>query len=359
MKISCWMILADNTHLRWRYIKKSATRLTVIISLLLSACSDIQQKNIISIEGPTMGTRYTITLIDPPRAITKKAIQTKIEREIAIVNQWMSNYISDSEISLINGAPINVWLPLSEETYSVIETAQEISAKTDGSFDITVSPLVSLWGFGPDKHENIPSTTEIDATRVQVGWQYIQLNADRRSLLKTAPVIMDLSAIAKGFGVDYLSDFLDLYSIENYLVEIGGEIRVKGYNADGEKWRIGIESPTLARSGIQQAVTITDKAVATSGDYRNYYEKDGIRYSHTIDPSTGRPVEHNVASVTVISDSATEADGWATAFNVMRPEKAMELAEKHQLAVYLLIYDQEEYKSRHSSEFAQYMGEIK
>ena len=326
----------------------------LIISAILNGCSDKRSRTIL-VEGPAMGTQYSVTLVDPPKIISEKAIQTKIEREIDTVNQWMSNYISNSEISLINRAPTNTWLPLSEETYSVIEIAQEIASKTSGSFDITVSPLVNLWGFGPQRHENKPNQAEIDVARAQVGWQYVQLNPDTKSILKSKPVTMDLSAIAKGFGVDHLCDLLDLYAIGNYLVEIGGEVRVKGHNAKGNQWLIGIESPTLTHSGVQQAVAITNKAIATSGDYRNYYEKDGVRYSHTIDPSTGRPVKHNVASVTVISDSTTEADAWATAFNVMGPEKAIELAEELDIALYMLIYQGSEYKSIYSRAFVQYI----
>ena len=304
-----------------------------------------------------MGTSYTVTLVNPPVAVEQESLYAEIEQATVAVNQWMSNYLPNSEISRLNRAPINQWLPLSKETYSVIATSQLISEKTAGSFDITVSPLVNLWGFGPDKHEQLPTTAEIDHAREQVGWQQIQLNANTLSLLKKAPVTLDLSAIAKGFGVDYLCALLDRYDIDNYLVEIGGEIRVKGHNASHQPWRIGIETPTLTRSGVQQAVAITNKAIATSGDYRNYYEKDGVRYSHTIDPTTGRPVEHTVVSVTVIGDSATQADAWATAFNVMGPDKAMELAERYHLALYLLTYEQSQYQSRYSSTFSQYLEE--
>ena len=302
-----------------------------------------------------MGTRYNITLVDPPETINEQIIQAKVEEELVAVNQWMSNYLSDSEISLANKAPIDKWFRLSEETYSVIETAQKIAVETTGSFDITVFPLVNLWGFGPQKHENLPTDAEISAVRANVGWQYIELDPDTTSIRKILPVTLDLSSIAKGFGVDYLCDLLDQYNIDHYLVEIGGEIRVKGYNADNKSWRIGIESPTFVRGDVQQAVAISNKAIATSGDYRNYYEKEGVRYSHTIDPLTGKPVEHTLASVTVIADSATEADAWATAFNVMGPDRAIELAEKHELAVYLLIYEQSGYESRYSSTFTQYI----
>lgn len=330
---------------------------TALITLILcGSCTDAERP-VITLEGTTMGTGYTVTLVSPPTTLKKARIHEDIESAMAAVNQWLSNYLLDSEISRINRAPINQWLPIAEGTYRVIAASQKIAAETDGSFDITVSPLVSLWGFGPDKREKLPSDTEINASLAQVGWQHLQLDADTFSILKKAPVTVDLSAIGKGFGVDYLCDLLDDYNIDNYLVEIGGEIRVKGHNASGRLWRIGIETPTLSRSGVQQAVTITNKAIATSGDYRNYYEKDGVRYSHTINPATGRPVEHNLASVTVISDSATEADAWATAFNVMGPEPAMALAEKQDLALYLLLYDEQQYQSRYSSAFSQYMSD--
>jgi len=330
---------------------------TVFIALILGgSCADTERL-VITLEGSTMGTGYTVTLVSPPTTLKKAHIHQDIESAMAAVNQWLSNYLLDSEISRINRAPINQWLPIAEETYRVIAASQKIAAETDGSFDITVSPLVSLWGFGPDKRERLPSDTEINASLAQVGWQHLQLDADTSSILKKAPVTVDLSAIGKGFGVDYLCDLLDDYNIDNYLVEIGGEIRVKGHNASGRLWRIGIETPALSRSGVQQAVTITNKAIATSGDYRNYYEKDGVRYSHTINPATGRPVEHNLASVTVISDSATEADAWATALNVMGPEPAMALAEKQDLALYLLLYDEQQYQSRYSSAFSQYMSD--
>ena len=196
---------------------------------------------------------------------------------------------------------------------------------SDGVLDVTVGPLVNLWGFGPTmRPESIPSQQDVDAVRAYTGLDKLTVVKD--GLVKAHPQLyVDLSTIAKGYGVDVVAELLEEQGVESYLVEIGGEMRVKGDKGNGSEWLIAIEKPVSDARAVQKIISIGDNAIATSGDYRNYYEQDGVRYSHLIDPRTGKPIQHNTVSVTVIHPSSMTADGMATAFNVMGWESAIAL----------------------------------
>ena len=222
----------------------------------------------------------------------------------------------------------------------VLEMAQDISERSGGAFDITVGPLVNLYGFGPDpKVESLPTDKQIDALRNRIGYKKLHLDSTAKTLRKDHPqMYVDLSAIAKGFAVDLIAEHLNTLNIENYMVEIGGEVRTRGQNRDSKPWQIAIEKPNQGQRAIHRVIGLRNMAMATSGDYRNYYlAEDGSRISHTIDPRTARPVKHNTASVTVLEASSARADALATAMMVLGPDAGLELAERESLAVLFLI----------------------
>jgi len=304
-----------------------------------------------------MGTHYNVTIVSPPSHITRDQLQQTIDSVLKRVNQQMSTYIDDSEISRFNQAPVGEWFSVSAETLQVVNAAQSLSQLSAGAFDITVGPLIELWGFGRKITSTPPADDAIMRLLDRIGWRYLLVNDATTSLKKERPITINLSAIAKGYGVDAVAQQLDKLSIAHYLVEVGGEIRVKGQNGSSQPWRIGIETPSLNHQGAQRAIALGDSAVATSGDYRNFYEHEGKRYSHTIDPKTGKPVTHQLASVTVITDTAMMADGLATLFNVVGYQQALAIAEKNQIAVYLIGYNGDSYDIHYSSAFAPYLDQ--
>ncbi|WP_078084303.1 FAD:protein FMN transferase [Microbulbifer mangrovi] len=323
----------------------------LLIVCSLTACSP--EKQTWKLTGPTMGTAYHITVVDVPTGVVQAELQQAIDAELDAVNQEMSTYIPDSELMRFNGAPVGEAVVVSPHLAEVVGRALDIYRHSDGAFDVTVGPLVNLWGFGPKPEpETIPGDAEIAALLAVIGSDALVL--DGPNLTRTRPVQIDLSAIAKGHGVDRVADLLASRGIANYLVEVGGELRTAGANPRGKPWSIGIERPSAGQV-VQKPIEVSGKAVATSGDYRNYYERDGKRYAHTIDPRTGRPVEHRLASVTVIADTCAEADGYATALNVIGAEEALKLAEQQQLAVFLLVKTDSGFEERSSSAFQPYL----
>lgn len=323
----------------------------LLLLLNLVACSEPE---VSKLQGVTMGTSYSVVIPHLPRNITQQSVETGIESILEQVNQQMSTYRQDSELSRINQSAAGLWLSVSPELFEVIQCAHSISEQTDGAFDVTVGPLVNLWGFGPPETFDgaKPSDEQIDRVRALVGYQSLEIKQDGRQLRKQFnDLYIDLSAIAKGYGVDAVASYLDSLNINDYLVEIGGEVRGKGVSQRGDYWRVAVEKPVSEQRMIQRVIDVTDFAVATSGDYRNYFEKDGVRYSHTIDPRTGRPISHSLASVSVLSEEAMVADAWATTLMVMGEEEGYKLAEKKGLAAYFLYRQGEEFLSKGTSAF--------
>ena len=312
----------------------------ITLLLLLVGCSARENgSELVSISGPTMGTQFNIKYFLPSAAsISTKKIQSRVEAQLANINQLMSTYLLDSELSRFNRAKTNEWFPVSKETVTVIDLALEISTQTQGAFDVTVASLVDLWGFGPTKRAPEPPSAELIAAELdKVGYTSLQVDQAASALLKTTELTLDLSAIAKGYAVDRVADVLNLAGIDSYMVEVGGEIRAKGMKPEQQPWRIAIESPVPTQRAVQRVIELTDIAVATSGDYRNYFEKDGRRYSHTIDPVSGYPIAHALASVTVLAETSARADALATALMVMGPERALTFANSHKLPVFLIV----------------------
>ena len=332
--------------------------LFLFLAAIVFATSCSPSPEVIKLQGATMGTTYHITIDSPSDRLSSDILQQQVDIELKKINQLMSTYIADSELSRFNQAPINDWFSLSAETFKVVRYSLTLSAQTEGQFDITIGPLINLWGFGAKGEQALPNEALIAAAKQQVGWQFLMLDEQHQKIKKTRPVAINLSAVAKGYGVDHIANVLDEQGVEHYLVEIGGEIRVKGLNKNQQPWKIGIETPSLWQSGVQKVVALNNKAVATSGDYRNFFEKEGVKYSHTIDPVTGKPVTHSIASLTVIHDSAMQADALATAFNVMGPDKALSMAKVYNIPLYIILYDGDDYKTLVSPSFKPYLAVI-
>ncbi|MCW8328104.1 FAD:protein FMN transferase [Photobacterium sp. SDRW27] len=320
----------------------------------LSACSD--QRELIHLNGSTMGTYYSIKLIKQEGLPSATDMQTEIDRRLELVNDQMSTYRKHSELSQFNQHQTNQPFEVSADTAKVVKEAIRLAKLTDGALDVTVGPVVNLWSFGPEaRPEKTPTADEITERKKIVGIHH--LSVEGNTLKKDIPELyVDLSSIAKGFGVDVVADYFEELNVADYLVEIGGELRLKGKNLEGVSWRIAIEKPTDDGSrSVQEIIEPGDMAVATSGDYRNYFEEDGVRYSHLIDPKTCKPISNHVVSVTVLHPSSMTADALATAFSVMGEEKSLELAQQESLPVLLVVKTEQGFKEYTSDAFVPYM----
>lgn len=324
-------------------------------ALLASACGGGQpERTLVEVGGSTMGTAYTVKLVASGEGHPDAGLRSTVQAELDAVEQSMSTYIDESELSRFNAHRDTGWYPVSEELCRLVTTALEISERTDGAFDVTVGPLVNLWGFGPSGAVAEPPAAEAIASALEAtGYRKLHADCERPALRKEhVGLYVDLSALAKGYAVDRVADRLDGLRIGDYLVEVGGEIRVRGRNAKGADWTIAIETPRAAGRSVHSIVGLSEKGVATSGDYRNFFEYEGRIYSHTIDPRTGYPVAHAAASVTVVAETAALADAMATALLVLGPDAGLPVAEEQELAVYYLVRVGDSFQARASRLFA-------
>ena len=312
-----------------------------ILSLLLVAisCRPLEH-TAYTLQGPTMGTTFTVKVLAENLSDEQlDSLRRAVESELENVNSKMSTCLPSSELSRFNQFRRTDPFPVSQETLDVFVEAQRISAVTGGAFDITVGPLVRAWGFGPgERPPEVPTSTNLKRLRARIGWDKIEIDEASSTIRKLQPEVeCDLSAIAKGYAVDRVSEALRALTYAAHMVEVGGEVRTSGRNAAGQPWRIGIERPDDAGRTPYRALPLEGLSMATSGDYRNYYEKDGQRFSHTIDPRTGRPVSHRLASVSVVHERCVAADGWATALMVLGETDGYQLAVEQGLAALFLV----------------------
>lgn len=322
----------------------------LFVALLLIGCQPSAES--VRWQGGVMGTRYHIIITsDQPIAPT---LEAEVAAQLQALDQRFTTYSDSSELMALNRQPVGVPLEVSAELYTVLAEAAEIYQLSDGAFDPTVGPLVELWGFGrAASSDQLPPAEAIERALAAVGFHHLQLLGDRRVQLN-APVAIDLSAIAKGYAVDRIAELLEANALNDYMVEVGGELRLAGRNASGSRWRIAVESP-LQFGQVERVLSLTDTALATSGDYHNYFELDGVRYSHTIDPRSGWPVPRELLSVTVLDAQSVRADALATAISVLGVERGLALAEQLELPVYLLSLQQGELKAHASSAFVPYL----
>ncbi len=288
---------------------------------------------IVTFRGQTMGTTYMVKLYDPPKAWLESAAM-EVDAELRRVNDQMSTYLESSEISRFNRSESTDWFDVSSETAQVVAYSLEVSRKTKGAFDVTVGPLVNLWSFGPEKRTwSLPDDADIAARLQSVGYEQISSRLDPPAIRKSNPKTqIDLSAIAKGHGVDRITELANDRGAANVFVEIGGEVRVTG-DKNGDAWVVGIQKPDSENNSLLVRHPLRDEAMATSGDYRNRFEVDGQFYSHTIDPRSGRPITHGLASVTVVANDCMTADAWATAIDVLGPDAGFAAAKENGLDV--------------------------
>ncbi|WP_274572015.1 FAD:protein FMN transferase [Neisseria leonii] len=318
---------------------------------LLAACMR-EPSAVAVIQGQTMGTTYTVKYIEP-QGLARERVQQELEALLESVNREMSTYREDSEISAFNRMGAGE-AAVSAGFAEVVDEAVRLNGITRGALDVTVGPLVNLWGFGPDKKiTREPTARQLAAAAEVAGIDKISLrrSGGKAFLGKKADgVYLDLSAVAKGYGVDVLAHRLEALGVSRYLVEVGGELRGRGTNPQGQPWQVGIEQPSLAQGQAGSLVVPLDNmALATSGDYRNFrLDGAGQRLSHIIHPKTQRPISHSLASVSVLAPQAVTADGLATGLFVLGEDEAMAVAEAQNLPVFLIIYRDGGFETRMS-----------
>ncbi|MCA1773701.1 MAG: FAD:protein FMN transferase [Halomonas sp.] len=313
----------------WRYCGT-----VVVLLIALAGCSETDRplESPVKLEGNIFGTFYQVTLADSLTQGQVNEIEEGIEQELENVDQSMSTYRDDAELMAFNQSPLGEWQPMSDGLIDVLAISQSIAESSEGAFDITIGDLVNLWSFGPEaRPEEVPSDEELNERLARVGFDAIEVDTQALEARRTRDVFVDLSAIAKGHATDRVAAYLDQQEVENYLVNLGG--------------------------GAKHVLPLDSISVATSGDYRDYFEADDQRFSHTIDPRTGKPITHDLASVSVFHPSNAWADGWATALMVAGNEDGMAMARDQDLNVLMLIRDGDQWRSVASPAFAEHFGD--
>lgn len=344
------------SELTRRDILRRAQRLALATPFLGLIACDGGGRRQTELSGATMGTTYSVKIPRLPKGVERAALERDIAAILETVNARMSTYRPDSELSRFNDGASASWTGVSPDTLAVVDEALRVSQLSGGAFDPTIGPLVDLWGFGPGGGaRSVPPQARIEAILPATGYRHVKTAASPSALGKDRHDIrVDLSGIAKGFGVDKVAEHLERIGVDYYLVEIGGELRGRGYNAQGGVWRVGIERPA-ALGAPQRIVRLGGQGLATSGDYRIFFERDGARYSHILDARHGRPVDHGLASVTVIAPTAMRADALSTALMVLGPEEGLELARRERVAAFFIARRGDGFVETASPEFARYL----
>lgn len=317
------------------------------ILLLLVLAVQSRDSQTLEMHGAAQGTTYHIKLVAPASTLDVDRLHADVETILAEIDRQMSTYRPDSEISRFNQAPADEWFAVSAATAQVVAASRDISEKTGGAQDATVGPFVRLWHFGPtaSRGKNTPpafkppSDAQIQSARERVGYKKLDVRMEPPALRKQVDGLeVDLSSIASGYTIDRLAGLLRKRGITNFMVELGGELCAAGTRADGTPWRIAIERPVIEKREMETAVSLVSAAMATAGGSRHFFEYAGRRYSHIIDPATGRPVEHTLSAVTVAADTCLEADGWDTPLMVLGPERGARCAEQHGIAAMFISH---------------------
>lgn len=325
---------------KWFYPNFGRILLLVFLVVACANCRRSPLRVTPVLAGFTMGTTYSIKVVPVGDGPTLAMLSNRIQAELERVNDQMSTYLKTSEISQFNQSRTEEWFPVSRETAEVVQQAVLLAELSQGAFDVTVGPLVNLWGFGPDRRpEHLPTPEQVEEIKQHTGYQLLEARLDPPGLRKLdAQVQIDLSAIAKGHGVDRVAKVLEEVGVLDYFIEIGGEVRVGGKRQDARAWRVGIERPVETDRDIQEVLELSDgQSLATSGNYRNFYRRDGMKVAHTIDPRTGYPVKDRIASASVVAESCALADARATTMMSLGFEKGMQLAEQQAWAVLLIV----------------------
>ncbi|WP_256672658.1 FAD:protein FMN transferase [Pseudomonas sp. C1C7] len=325
----------------------------LVLAGALSACGNDDAME--SFGGPTMGSTYSIKYVRHAGLPKPALVQVEVEKILADVDRQLSTYRSDSDIERFNQLPANRCQRMPASILELVRVGEQLSVQSDGSFDLTVEPLLNLWGFGPQaREEKVPTAQALAETRQRVGHAHLRIEGEQ--LCKDAAVEVDFNSIAAGYAVDQMAARLEALGIHNYLAEATGELKAAGRKLDGSPWRIALEEPRDDQQVAERIVTINGYGLSTSGDYRNYFNQDGQRYSHTFDARTGAPVSHTLASVTVIHPSAMLADGLSTLLLILGPERGWDYAEKHGIGAFFVIRADTGFVTRTSHAFERLAG---
>jgi FAD:protein FMN transferase len=308
-----------------------------------------------SFGGPTMGSSYSIKYVHRAGLPAPTEVQAEVEKILAQVDRQMSTYRSDSDIERFNHLPAHQCRNMPAPVLELVRVGQRLSQQSEGSYDLTVEPLLNLWGFGPQsRKEVVPSAEALAQVRQQVGYQHLRIQGDQ--LCKDAAVEVDFNSLAAGYAVDTIAARLEAMGIHDYLAEATGELKAAGRKLDGTPWRIALEEPRDDQQVAQRIIALDHYAVSTSGDYRHYFEQDGRRYSHAFDAHTGAPVSHTLASVTVIHPSALMADGLSTLLLILGPQRGWDYAATHAIGAFFVIRTDTGFVIRTNEAFEQLSG---
>lgn len=325
----------------------------VMLAGMLSGCGNGDSME--SFGGPTMGSTYSIKYVRHAGLADSTQVRSEVEGILGEVDRQMSTYRNDSDIERFNALPADSCQTMPASILELVGVGEQLSQQSEGSYDLTVEPLMNLWGFGPQgREEKVPSAAALAEVMHRVGYHHLRVDGDQ--LCKDAAVEVDFDSIAAGYAVDTIAARLEAMGIHDYLAEATGELKASGKKLDGSPWRIALEEPRDDQQVAERVISIDGYGVSTSGDYRNYFLQDGRRYSHTFDALSGAPVLHNLASVTVIHPSALMADGLSTLLLILGPERAWDYAEKHDIGAFFVIRADTGFVIRTSKAFERLSG---
>lgn len=319
----------------------------------LAACTPTPEP--LHLHGSAMGTTWQVTAYDPESRVAE--LDARIRARLDDLVAQMSAWEPDSALSRFNRAPAGTWMQLPEDLFTVLDHALTLAQQTDGAYDPTVAPLVDLWGFGPhgEPRDAPPNAAEIERIQARIGWARINLDHENHRVQQPGGVEVDINSLGPGYAVDAIAKVLSEAGVAHFLVELGGEMRAVGGKPDGSAWRIAVESPeNPSATQFDTVVALHDAALGTSGDYRVGFIYAGQRYSHTLDPRSGAPVTHALASVTVIERTTMAADAMAAALMVLGPEKGMAFAKEHKLAAVFTVRHDNGFERLATPAFARY-----
>jgi FAD:protein FMN transferase len=319
----------------------------------LAGCATRPAERETLLAGETMGSAWTVKVVGE-LPLPAEDLRAGIQSRFDAVNLALSTWRNDSALSRFNSSGTGEWQAVDPELATVMAYALSLAEASGGAYDVTVGPLVNLWGFGPDPATHrAPDSASIAQAKALVGWRQVEVDVARHRARKPPGVYVDLSSLGKGRGVDRVAEYLDAQGVNRYLIDLSGKLRARGRNAQGASWRVAVERPSAdaatGEAGMDPVVvTLRDSSVATAGDYRRYFETGGRHYSHIIDPRTGAPVTHHTVSATALAAGCMEADALATMLMVMPPEEAMMLAARRRIAALLIARESQVFRLRAS-----------
>lgn len=320
--------------------------ISVLLAVLVTGCGD----SVESLGGPTMGSQYSLKYVASAGAAEPAQVQAEVQRVLMEIDTQMSTWRADSSVSAFNQLPAGSCQAMPAPVLELVRYGETLSVASNGAFDLTLAPLADLWGFGAQSRgRQLPSAAQLASARAVVGHQHLRIIEG--TLCKDIAAQLDLASIVAGYAVDRIATRLGELGVHSYLLDVTGEIKAAGRKPDGSAWRVAIEAPRDDQQVVQQVIALDGLGMSTSGDYRNYFEKDGKRYSHTLDPQTGAPVSHELASVTVIEAFALHADGLSTLLMVLGPDRGFAYAEHAGVAALFIRRTERGFVSRETSAF--------